>query len=351
MLARGFEPPRSKVRRATLFRVLAALALAIPLLARPAFGAGANVTSATAVQKEEAGKSFQRGAQALSAGKLDDAVAEFERSLGAVDSPNTRLMLARALVKLGRPVQAFREFERTMASAEQAAQVDKKYASAGEAARADVADVRSQVGLVTVRVSGAADSLSVAGESVAREAWERPIAVAPGKVRVVLTSAQGEAVREIEVAAGGSAEVEIAPPAAAAPAPAVESPVEAQVSTGSSSKRTIAYVAGGVGIAGIVSFAVFGAMNDSKYRKLQDSCISNVCDPDLRGERDTGQTYQTVANVSLVVGAIGLGTSAALLLLSGGDSEPEKTGRVRRGNGMSARLGVGPGYVDVSGSF
>ncbi len=355
MFARGSKPPRSTVRRTALLSMLAALALPILLTARPALAAGATVTTATAAQKGEAGKSFKRGAVALEEGKLEDAVTEFRRSLDVVDSPNTRLMLARALTKLGRPAEAYRELEQTIAVAEQAAQTDKKYASAAEAARAESAEVRSQIGLVTVRVSGAenGDALSVGGEAVERAAWERPIAVAPGKVRVVLKSARGEVTREVDVAAGGSADVEIAPPAA----PKASAPVEAQVETppiapSPPTTRTIGYIAGGVGIAGVVTFAVFGAMNNSKFRKLQDDCINNVCKSELESERDTGKTYQTIANVGLVAGVVGLGTSAVLLLISGsGESSPAKAASVRRSTASPARIGVGVGYVDISGSF
>jgi hypothetical protein len=102
-----------------------------------------------------------------------------------------------------------------------------------------------------------------------------------------------------------------------------------------------------------VTFAVFGAMNNSKFRKLQDDCINNVCNPDLESERDTGKTYQTIANVGLVAGVVGLGTSAVLLLISsgGGESSPAKAARTRGTGLSSARVGVGVGYVDVSGSF
>lgn len=356
MFARGSNPPRSTLRRTALLSMVAALALPILLIAGTALAAGASVTAATPAQKSEAGKSFKRGAEALEDGKLENAVTEFRRSLDVVDSPNTRLMLARTLAKLSRPVEAYRELELTVTAAEQAAQTDKKYATAADAARTESAEVRSQIGLVTVKVSGAenGDALSVGGETVERAAWERPIAVVPGKVRVVLKSARGEVTREVDVAAGGSADVEIAPQAP----PAASAPVEAKVETpplapSPPTTRTIGYIAGGVGIAGVVTFAVFGAMNNSKFRKLQDDCINNVCNPDLESERDTGKTYQTIANVGLVAGVVGLGTSAVLLLISsgGGESSPAKAARTRGTGLSSARVGVGVGYVDVSGSF
>ena len=73
---------------------------------------------------------------------------------------------------------------------------------------------------------------------------------------------------------------------------------------------------------------------------------------ELESDRDTGRTYQTVANIGLAVGIVGIGTSAVLLLLTEGQSAPPQTARARRrSTWSSARIGVGAGYVDLSGSF
>jgi hypothetical protein len=335
--------------------VLAGLALAILVALEPAYAAGAagaGVTTATEEQKAEAGKSYERGAEALAAGELDKALEEFQRSLDVVSSPNSRLMLARTLAKLGRPAEAYAQLEQTVADAEVAAQVDKKYASTVDAARAELAELRSQVGLITVRVteSTSNDSLNVGGKVIEQTSWDRPVAVAPGKVRVVLRASTGEAVREVEVAAGASTTVEVSPPPPPAQPAALTQPVE--VSTDSSSTRTLGFVAGGIGIAGIATFAVFGGLNNSKFRKLEDECISGRCSPELESEKDTGKTYQTIANVGLGVGIVGIATGAVLLLVSGGDSEQDEA-QVRRGRARAQlpRLGIGPGYVDLSGSF
>jgi len=329
---------------------LAGPAAALFLAVSPAFAEGASVTTATDVQKEEAGNSFKRGAEAFSAGKLDVALAAFQRSLDVVSSPNSRLMLARTLTKLGRPVEAYVEFERTLTDAEQAAQVDEKYASAADAARAELAELRQQVGLITVELSGVSekDSLNVGGREIARADWTRPVAVAPGKARVVLRTASGEVVREVNLAAGGAVTVPVSPPR---PPESRVSQAEsaAPVSGESSSSRTIGFVAGGIGIAGIIGFAVFGQLNNAKFERLQNECTNKRCQPYLEGERDAGKTYQVIANVSLGVGVIGLGTGAVLLLQKGSESERSDQAARRRSHGL--RVGAGPGYVDISGSF
>jgi tetratricopeptide (TPR) repeat protein len=323
--------------------------LALVLAALPAYAAGAGVGTATDEQKAEAGKSYQRGAEAFAAGELEKALEEFQRSLDVVSSPNSRLMLARTLAKLGRNADAYAELERTVVDAEAAAQIDKKYATTVDAARAELAELKPQVGLVSVRVSGSTsdDSLSVGGREIEQTNWDRPVAVAPGKVRVVLRTASGEAVREVDVPAGSSASVDISPTPPPAK-PAAEPPPVVEVSTSSSNTKTLGFVAGGIGLAGIASFAIFGGLNSAKFRKLEDECINSRCSPDLESERDQGKTYQTIANVSLVVGAVGIATGTVLLVIAGGEDDPQQEARTRS---RAPRLGIGLGYVDVSGSF
>jgi hypothetical protein len=325
-------------------------AVAMLLTVSQAYAEGASVTSATDVQKEEAGSSFKRGAEAFHAGQLDVALAAFQRSLDVVSSPNSRLMLARTLIKLGRPAEAYAQFERTLIDAEQAAKVDEKYASAADAARAELAELRQQVGLLSVQVSGAStnDSLNVGGREIARADWARPVAVAPGNTRVVLRTANGEVVREVDVAAGGAVTVSVSP--APLPDSHVFQPAsDLPVSRESSRARTIGFIAGGIGIAGFISFAVFGQLNNAKYDKLQGECPNKRCQPYLESERDAGKTYQVIANVSLGLGVVGLGTGAVLLLMNGRESASPAQGRRRGNHGL--RVGGGPGHVDVFGSF
>ena len=108
--------------------------------------------------------------------------------------------------------------------------------------------------------------------------------------------------------------------------------------------RTWSYVAGGVGAAGIVTFGVFGLLNNSKHSKLEDECKNGVCPSSLESDKNTGQTYQTVANVGLVVGIVGLGTGTALYLLS--DKKKEKSAL-----STVPRVDIGPRSVSVSGTF
>ena len=106
--------------------------------------------------------------------------------------------------------------------------------------------------------------------------------------------------------------------------------------------RPYAYVAGGVGVAGLALFTVFGLMDNSTYSDLQGACPHNVCPPGKQSEVDSGRTQQTVANVGLVVGAVGVAAGATLfvLSLSPKSSPAAATGSI-----------VAPGYLGLKGSL
>jgi len=327
------------------------LAFAICVASAGALAAGAAPESATEAQKKQATERFQAGSAAFQAGKFDEARAAFETSYATVASPNSHLMLARTLVKLGRLGEAYAHFDATIQEAEAAASHDPKYREAGETAKTELGELITNVGMIQVRTSPEQSSAKfrVEGRELDASAASRPIAVTPGKVTIELVM-NGAATdqRVVDVAAGGTAVADFSPPAVAQPAPApTEQTASAEVSSKKMGKRTIAYIAGGVGVAGLVTFAIFGSMNNSKFNDLEDQCQNKVCPSNLKDDADTGQTYQTIANVGLFVGIIGLATGGAFYYLSTKENAPEASAR----RSMAPRIGLGPRGVTVSGRF
>jgi hypothetical protein len=83
-------------------------------------------------------------------------------------------------------------------------------------------------------------------------------------------------------------------------------------------------VLGAAGGVGLVSFAVFGAMSASQWNDPEGACSTGKhCEPSLSKHAARGQTYQTIANVSLGVAAALLATSATLFVLHMGQDAPE----------------------------
>jgi hypothetical protein len=120
-------------------------------------------------------------------------------------------------------------------------------------------------------------------------------------------------------------------------------PVDTGATGGSNKLRTYSYIAGGVGVAGLAMFTIFGLMDNSTYSDLQSACVNGRCPSTKQSEIDSGRTQQTVANVGLVVGAVGVAAGATLFVLS--LKKPASPAAPTTG------LVVSPGFVGLRGSL
>ena len=316
------------------------------LVADPAAARGVAVDQATEGQVETARVSYVEGKAAYDARDYETALGRFRASYEVVASPNSHLMIAKCLLEVERLAEAYREAKVAVEEAEAAAKVVPKYEKTAVDARAQLEQLRGKIGFVSVRVLGVADpeaTLTVAGESVPLAAAAEPVAVSPGLVTVSLDSARGRVERSIQVGAGGNALIEI--PTTPTPTDTGDAGDGGDEGFAIGTPRTIGLVAGGVGLAGMVTFAIFGSMAASSFGDLEDQCPDKRCPADLAGDADSGKTYQTVANVGLVIGIAGLIGGTALFLLEPEiDSEDEPPA-------SALRFGVGPGSLRLSGSF
>lgn len=333
--------------RSTWFFASAALTLCMALGAPRAWAAGAPVDSATEAQKKTASEHFVAGMKASKEGNQEQALSEFQASHDAVASPNSHLMIARTLATLGRLAQAYVAYTETVKEARAAAQNDPKYDKTAKAAESERDKLKSRIAFVSVTVpnAGPNDQLVVQGRTIDRSSWQEPIPVKPGSVHVELRAANGSTrTRTLSAAAGSTTSVALtsAPPKVAAPHKVVATPPSYSSSTGTGSMRTLAFVAGGVGAAGLVTFGVFGLLDNSKYGDLQNACPNDVCPAGRQSDANTGRTYQTIANVGLGVGIVGLATGTVLYFLS---SKKERT------SASTPRIDVGLRSVRVSGTF
>jgi hypothetical protein len=323
-----------------------------------AWAAGVAPNDATAAQKKQATEHFTVGKQALEAKNWEKATMELRASLEVVDSPNARLVLARALRDSGSLGDAWAEYGRVIESATKLAASEARYAQTSDAATTERADLEPKLAFVTVTVANAPSdaTLKVGGRPVAAPEWMAPVVVPAGAVDVVLAGPDGKELARQTVSATVGQKTAVALDARPAP-PRPAKPdtddrdrqdeVRNQAtvvppSSSGSKLRPYAFVAGGVGIAGLATFGIFGLMDKSTYGDLQNACPRNVCPPGKQGEVDSGRTQQTVANVGLVIGGVGLATGATLFLLSPSSKASASA---------SAQLVVGPGYVGVEGSL
>ena len=150
----------------------------------------------------------------------------------------------------------------------------------------------------------------VDGTAVAESIEPRAIPMDPGKYKIRFERKDGTSTEDTIVVRPGEKNkiVEIA---FEAPKPAIvttappPAPVEAK--GGGFRVPWIAWVGLGLGVAGGVGTAVFAVLAKDDENRLRATCAPS-CSPSLRGDPDT---KVALANVSLVVGAAGLGLAIA----------------------------------------
>lgn len=337
--------------------------LVVALSARAARAAGASPDSATAEQTAQAQGFYTDGVAAFKAGRFADAAKLFSRSYEVVASPNSHIMYARALREAGDTDAAYEEFALVQAEAAEAAQRLPKYASTAQSAESEMLDLSRRVAALSLDVTGDSSqvTLFVGKREVPRERW-RAIAVTAGNVDVTARLPGGRRIwQAVDARLGSVTRVKLdvlseAMQTASSPAPLPpprRTPVTKSEVPGVDEPpgdapserhplRPYAYLAGGVGALGLVTFAVAGAMSRSTYSDLEAACPGGVCPPDVADRIDTGRTEQTVANVGLIVGLLGAGAGVTLLVLDHQGSA-ETASRLR--------LTAGPAAVTVRGRF
>jgi hypothetical protein len=301
------------------------------------YAQGADPLTATPVQQEQAQARFTRGKEHFEAGEFEAALNEFTASFAIVASPNARLYQSRCLLRLGRTVQAYAEYGRTMVQALELGKREVRYQRTAEAATEERKQLEGELAFVraTIHRPSPLTRLIVNGEEIRRTAWGEPVPVPAGVVEVeLITPNRPTQHQRIELEPGTNRELTLdvgdAPVAAKATAvpgadPGPEPPRRNE--QGHHSLLPYAYLSAGVGVLGIGSFVVLGTMSKNDYTTLQDRCIDGNCPPSEATVIERGRREQTWANVGLAVGAAGLGTAVTLWLLDGpSEEQPSRLG-------------------------
>jgi len=114
---------------------------------------------------------------------------------------------------------------------------------------------------------------------------------------------------------------------------------------------TLAYIAFGLGGAGLVLGTITGAVSLSTTSDLKDRCpTTDTCPESVRPDYDRALALANVSNVSFALGAVGIGVGLIAVLLDS-DSEPSQTASPKLVPGLVVRPQVGIGVVGLEASF
>ena len=314
--------------------IAAALALVFTALAAPV--AAQDVATASAL--------FTRGLADMQAGNYDRGCPALEGSYKLEPLPGTLFTLAECENKRGRLATALARYDDYLLMvARMPPAQQKKHGDRVKIAETQKAALGPEVPMLTLSLSPRAPKGTVVkrdGTELMDAALGVALPVDPGEHEVT-TQAPGGEVTEVRVTLGKGEKKQVtlkvkvaSPPPQVVPSAPPERLPETETTHGPGGQRVGAYVAGGVGVAGLILGGVMGGLALGKKSDIQKNC--NFPD-DPRGCNDTGladvssaRTMGTVSTIGFSIGGVGVVTAVVLLL-----TEPK---RVTASRGV--RVGV-----------
>ncbi len=293
----------------------AALLSALLLLSTPAFA------------EDDARKMFKQAQEHFDDAQYEQALELARKAHEATGSPNARLYVARSLKGLGRFDEAYDEMAATLDDAAEKAKEEPKYISTRDAAAAELALLKRKIGKVIVAIVEPPPGVKVTlnGKLLDAERVGDPIATLPGdSIIVVEANGHQRYERTIQVGAGDTKTiaVRLVEEEGEPEPPPVEPPKRDPGSSSGGISKTWGYIGLGVGAAGLATFTVFALSAKSTHDTLDEECGGRCTDPKFQDDVDSGKRAQTIANIGLGVGVVGLAAGATVLLLGGSDKEP-----------------------------
>lgn len=276
---------------------------------------------------------FIKGQELFEAKKYDEALPLFRNAFDKTKSPNASLYVARCLEKLGKLDEAYKEMQLTVGIATEKAEKDEKYATTRDAAAGELAQLKPRVGLLVIAFTEAYEgaTVTVNDRELVDSELGQPFPVMPGEVVIVGSASGRETVTKNEDVSGGETKtIALALPEAGGNGD--EPPPPNGDGFELTTLRIVGFAVGGLGVVGMVVFAITGSLAASKFSDIEEECRGQRCtDPKFESVIDKGKTQATVANVSVGIGAACLIAGTLLVILGGPDddgAESEEEGDV-----------------------
>jgi len=289
----------------------------------------------------------QEGQQALESRNYGVAVDRFSRADSLVHAPTLLLGLARAQIGLGKLVEAQENLNRIVREGV-APGAPHPWIKAVDEANKDVATITPRIPWVTITVLGPTNpEVVIDSTPVPPASLGAKRAINPGSHKIMAAAEGFQPVQKDIVVAEGQAlainlELEQVPAEPSTLAKRV--PVQAEQSTaGPDTRKILGYGALGLGGAGLIVGGVSGILALGKHSRLKDACPDLHCDPNEQATLDSYRTFGTVSTVGFIVGGVGVGLGAVLLLAHSSESAQPRAAHVSPF--------VGWGTAGVSGTF
>lgn len=295
------------------------------------------------------------GVEAFEARDYKGASEKLERAFGVLQVPTLGLWSARALVKLGKLVEAQERYIKVGRLAVSGGDADVQRKAQAEAAE-ELAALEPRIPSLVIDLKGAEASevaLQIDDVKVATPLIGEPRPVNPGARSVLAVRGSEQRRLTVTVAEAQQQRVMIDFGAPAPPAAGPEAASNATLAVGSgpssrsdakpagAARRTVGWVAVAVGGAGLIFGGVTGAMVLGKKGDLEANarCRDDACGPSQQGDVDSYNSLRTLSTVGFIAGGVVAATGVVLVLTAPKAQSP------------SAALWLGPSSASVRGTF
>jgi hypothetical protein len=298
-------------------------------LAGPAYAQGQDVDEANKKQARDLG---QEGQKELDAHNFARSEELFTKAWQLYPYPPTlTLGIARAQAAQGKVVAATENYNKIIREWGNKKDAPPAFAEAVKAAQAEVDATQTRIASATIVVEGAKNpQVLLDDKPLPPAALGFKRGIDPGK-HVIKVTATSEGMKPVEtsftVPEGGSVIPRIklekdtsAPivkqPEEQKPEPATSEAKTQETQPGKSApNRTPAYVALGIGGAGLLVGTITGVIAIGKAGDLKNKCNSDKqCDPSLQSDVDSYKSIGGISTIAFIVGGVGVATGAVLYL-------------------------------------
>lgn len=269
--------------------------------------------AARAEDEAAAAAQFERGLAEMLAGRYATGCPALAESFRLDPQPGALFTLAECEAKWGRIATAVTHYDEylglvgRMAPAERAKQGERPEVAARR--RAEIGPEVPELTLVLPRSAPAGTRVRRDGVALGAASLAVPLPVDPGD-HTITTQAPGgpERIRKLSVERGAHIriELEVAP----APATVSEAPPDMPPRT---SRRGWAYLAGGIGVAGLGTGIVTGALAIGAKGDVTRWCNGDVCNHDGVLAADRGRTLALVSTIGFGVAIVGAAVAVVIL--------------------------------------
>lgn len=281
------------------------------------FAGGARADAPTAADKETARGLMDRGDDLVEKGDRQGALEAYQGAWSVVHVPTTGAAVARTLAALGRFAEAKRVAEEVLAIPEEPNEPDA-FVSGRNDAKKVVAEARTKVAKLTVTfvgVSGQSATVTLDGRDVPSNELEKGFEVDAGDHVIAATAGDKKGETKVSLRAGEQKSVTLELAAKKQPV------IAPKAQPKGSSKKTLGFVIGGIGIVGLATAGITGAMLLSRDQKIKDNCPNKECNREGRDLIDGNKSLFAINAVAWGVGVVGVGVGAYLVLSSKSGSE------------------------------